>query len=234
MAKARDIIKAALRKIEVLGSGKDLSAEDASDGLEALNGMISAWSVEGAMIYTETKETFNLTSNKGSYTIGSGGDFDTTRPTKIDAAYVRHGGVDYPLTIEGKNDYSIISDKESTGIPSKLYYDENYPLGNIYLWPVPSGSMEITLVTEKPLSEFSSLNTEFAMPPEYKRALIFNLAVEISPEYGRTPHPNVSAIARTSKSVVKTQNRRNDKKTVAIDSAFVSAGSFNIRTGRYN
>lgn len=234
MTTARDIIKASLRKLQVLGTGKSLAAEDATDALEALNAMIASWSIEGAMVYTETKETFNLTSGQEVYTIGSGGDFDTTRPTKIDAAYVGYNGTDYPLQIEGKTSYSTIADKDAQGIPSKLYYDENYPLGNVYLWHAPNGSMTLTLFTEKPLTEFTGLDTDFAMPPEYKRALIYNLAVDIAPEYEKTPLPQVTTTAKISKEIIKVQNRRNDKKVMAVDSALASAGIYNIYTGQYN
>lgn len=231
MTTARDIIKAALRKIQVLGTGRKLAAEDAADALEALNAMIASWSVEGALVYTETREVFNLTSGKAVYSIGSGADFDTVRPTQIDAAYVRYSGSDYTLDLESKSDRASIVDKDETGIPSNAYYDENYPLANLYLWPVPLADMTITIFTEKPLTEFTDLDTDFSMPPEYKRALIYNLAVEVAPEYDRTPLQQVVATASKSKEIVQNQNRRNDSKILTVDSAIVNSNTYNIYTG---
>lgn len=46
MATATDIIKGALRKLGVLASNEELSAEDATDGLEALNDMCNAWAAQ--------------------------------------------------------------------------------------------------------------------------------------------------------------------------------------------
>lgn len=50
MATAQDIIKGAMRKLGVLASNEEPSAEDATDGLEALNDMCNAW--DGQDIYT--------------------------------------------------------------------------------------------------------------------------------------------------------------------------------------
>ena len=46
MATATDIIKGALRKLGVLASNEEPSAEDATDGLEALHDMCNAWAAQ--------------------------------------------------------------------------------------------------------------------------------------------------------------------------------------------
>jgi hypothetical protein len=47
MATALDIITRALRKIKVLASGESPSSEESADCLDALNDMLSAWSISG-------------------------------------------------------------------------------------------------------------------------------------------------------------------------------------------
>lgn len=210
MTTARDIIESALRKIHVLGVGSSLSGEEADQALDALNTMIASLSVEGMMIYAETIESFSLVSGTSTYTIGTGGDFNTSRPTVIKSATVNLGDDDIRLSLIDFIQYSSIPDKTNGGDPTALYYDANYSLGNIKVWPVPISNGTLTLYSEKPLTEFTDLNTDFAMPPEYKRHLIYALAVELGPEYEREPSPTIIRIANQSKRAIKAQNNKNN------------------------
>jgi hypothetical protein len=57
--------------------------------LGKLNAMLESWSLDRRMCYSVTQESFALTASTGTYTIGSGGAFNTARPTKILNAFVR-------------------------------------------------------------------------------------------------------------------------------------------------
>lgn len=211
MATARDLIKDALRKIQVLGKGQSLDSDEANDALRALNQMLASWSAEGSLVFAETRETFNLGSTI-SYTIGSGGDFDTTRPVFIKSAYTTRSGIDYPINQIDVNAYDRIPIKDLAGggEPEYLYYDAAYPLATIYLYPRPTGGT-ITLTSVKQLTQFTSLNTIFNFPPEYEEALVYNLAIRLAPEYEREPARQVVKIARASKKTIEGQNERNNK-----------------------
>ena len=229
MTTARDIINSAYRKIGVLGQGQSLSASEINDALEALNDMIESWSLEGALIYTETKETFNLTGAV-SYTIGSGQTFDTELPNKIVSAYITENGEDTPVNIISQNSYSEIADKDELGSTQDIYFDGNYPTANIYVWPVKSG-ITLTLFTEKSLNTFDNVTTDFAMPPAYKRALKYNLAVEVAPEFEKEASRTVKNIAKNSLKLIKAQNKKNNKDPVSLDPIYLRRGRFDIRTG---
>ena len=61
MATARDIVTRSMRLIGALAAGETASAEDASDGLDALNGMLHGWAVEGVdLIHTTLALTDTL------------------------------------------------------------------------------------------------------------------------------------------------------------------------------
>lgn len=216
MATARDIIEAALRKIHVLGKGSSLDDDEAQDALETLNAMMATWSAQGDLIFTESRETFNLT-NAASYTIGSGGDFNTTRPLYFRYVYVSDGSTDYPVKEIDSQQYASITQKNIGNIPQVYYYDAGFPLGTIFLYPVPSSVSTITLYSFKPLTSFSGLTTTFSMPEEYKAALIYNLAVWIAPEYEREASLSTQRIAKRSKNAVMAQNKRNEFFTSLID-----------------
>lgn len=229
MATAREFINSAMRKIQVLGAGSVLTNKEAQNALEGMNDMIASWSTQGALIYTEEKETFTLTSAL-SYTIGSGGDINTTTPKKITSAYVTYAGCDYPLQIIDSKEYSCIADKDCVGVPTQLYFNGDYPLGKIYVWPIQSGAT-VTIFSEKPLTEFTDLDTVFAMPSEYRRAIKNNLAVEMAPEYEAEAPPTIKRIAKQSLDWVRAQNRKNDKGVIKVDSAFLTQRRYDINRG---
>jgi hypothetical protein len=192
--------------------------------------MLASWSTDGALIFTETKETFTLTGAE-SYTIATGGAFNTTSPNDIIAAYVTRTGTDTHLQVIDATEYAKIADKDGTGTPLKIYYDQNYPTPKIYIYPVNQEATTITLISEKALTGFSSLDTVFAMPAEYERALIHNLAIEMASEFGKEPTMTVKRIAKESLDNVKRQNKKNNKGIVVYDG--IVRGGYDIYSGQY-
>lgn len=231
MTTARDIIKSALRKIAVLGTGASLDSNEAEDARRLLNSMLSSWSVEGNLVYVETKETFNLTTAR-IYTIGSGADFDTVRPINIKSAYVSQGGTDYPITSYNNAQYSHLSNKDTTsGIPDVYYYDGDFPTAKVYLYPAPNSVATITLNSIKPLMSFPDLTTDFALPEEYLLAIEYNLAVLIAPEYEREASPTVKQTANLSKETVGAQASKYNYAKSITDAPLMGGGNFNIYEG---
>lgn len=204
MTTARTIIKKAMQKVGALVKSENPSSDEANDGLDALNALIDSWGNDSLNVYARAWETFPLTSS-ASYTIGTGGDFNTVRPTNIVAAYLRSGTVDYPIEVIDDEAYSTIVFKSLQGISYFLNYDNAYPLGIIRLYPVPSGSYSIFLLTEKALTQFTDLDTNLSMPPGTERALIYNLAIELAPEYGQQVSGEVASMAAESLGLIRTK-----------------------------
>ena len=231
MTTARDIIKSALRKIAVLGAGSSLSNEEAQDGLDLLNGILSEWSAAGGLIFNETSETFNLTGAI-SYTVGSGGDFNTSRPTQITSLFTSSGGIDYIAHEYSSAQYASLAYKNAEGYPDIYYYDNNYPLGTIYLYPKPTGVSTITINSVKELTSFTTLDAAFSMPAEYRIALEHNLAVYIAPEYEKEASITIQRVAKRTKNAILTQNNHNRRNIATLDVPCSTRGVFNIYTGR--
>jgi hypothetical protein len=208
MTTARTIIKKAFQRNGILTQGESLTADEASDGLDSLNSMIGSWSNDSLLIYARLSESFPL-SNQASYTIGTGGDFNTERPLQILTAFTRIGTIDYQMRIINSIEYdSIIQKSLQSSIPEVLVYDPSNPLGRITIYPVPTtGTLHIR--TEKKLSQFTTLDTELDLPPGWERALIFNLAVETAGEYGQPVEQATYEIAMDSLSKIKTAVARN-------------------------
>jgi hypothetical protein len=237
MSTVRDLIFDSLKKIHVVGIGQNLTADQEQSAFRALNDLLESWSVEGGLVFQQTQETFSVTTNQQVYTIGSGADFDTVRPFDIEALYTTIGTTDYPASAYGQRDWANIADKTSaTGVPDVYYYDNNHTIGRIYFYPVPSGVNTVTIFSRKPIVEFNSINDTVDMPSGYRRALVYNLAVELAPEYEREPLPTVIKIANQAKSNVFSYNSRNKKIRSDPTSALLynEGDNFNIYTGQFD
>lgn len=232
MSSVRDIINGSLRLIEELGAGQTPSAEDTQDAFSALLSMMDSWSIQGGNIFTEVIETFSLNTGVSTYTIGTGGDFNTARPVKLRAVTYSLGNdtFDQDLEILDMEEYAYQNDKTTVGYPKRVYYNANYPLASMIFHPVPSAG-SVKIYSEKPLSTFTSINDTVVMPPGYERALKYNLAVEIAPEYGKQPSQTVMALAVESKNAIEVKNLENDKNTMTADDGLLEQKTFNIFSG---
>lgn len=235
---AEDIIKAALRKLRVFQAGGTLPPEDADDCLSVLNDMLDFWSSESLMIYALTHEAFALTASQSMFTIGPGGDFQTTRPESVDVAssFVRDASSnDTYLEPMTEREYRQIGLKSGSGlnsIPSRLWYDPQYPLGRLQFdCPLTSG-YTLHLASLKPFDQFPDLTTEVSLPAGYRQALVYNLAVMLAPEYGKKVSPEVGAIAVQSKSHLEHKNARPIMADMSGVPGYTGGREFNVLTGR--
>lgn len=204
---AQTIIDRAMRLIGALESGESPTADETADALIALNQMIDSWRNDRLIAYKLTNHTLTLVNGDNTYTIGSGGDINTTRPVKIDSAFVTEGGIDYPVEIIGKSAFDAISDKTTqSNLPSRLYYDPAYPTANIKLYPTPSTANVLTVSVWEPIGTFATAATSISLPPGYERALTYNLACEIAPEFQQPVPPKVEQNAIDSLAAIKRIN----------------------------
>lgn len=206
MTTARDTVKGALRLIGVISSVDEPAAEEADDALSAMNQMLASWWVSRFTAVSTPQTSFALTANDGTYTIGASGDINTIRPSTIYEAHITQGGIDYPLRVISLQEYESISLKDTGGgIPEFLAVRPGYPLSTIHLYPTPGTGC--TLVMDKIAAPSDlTLATTMPYPPEWIRAIRYNLAIELSPEYGVTPSPAVVAIAESSLAAIMRTN----------------------------
>lgn len=203
MTTARTIIKKSMQKAGILFKDEDPSADEITDGLDSLNALLSSWSTDSLLCYARVLESFPLTS-AGEYTIGIGQDFNTTTPISIIAATIRWDSFDYALDILREEIFEqYITDKNIAGLPRYMSYNNGYPIGRIRLNPTPMSAYTLRLLSERLLSQFA-LDDTVDLPAGWERALIYNLAVELAPEYGMEIAPKTQDIADKSLGAIKT------------------------------
>lgn len=203
MATAQTVIDAALRLMSI----KSPSSGDRDNGLLALNSLLGLLSAQKLVIQQIINESFTLTIGTSSYTIGSGGDFDTVRPTRIVDAWIRNSNDrDYPVELMTRERYNDIEIKTIETRPDRLYYATEYSLGKIYFNTEPSAAETLYIDSWKPLTALAALGTTVDLPPEYEDFLILTLAVRYAPEKSVVMVPTVYVDAKEAKKVIKSLN----------------------------
>jgi hypothetical protein len=206
-----DIISLALKTANVIGVGQTPLAQDINDSFNQLNMMMAQWQRRRYMVYELVTVSLQSTGAE-SYTIGLGQQFNITRPVKLEFAYFRMNSgtplpVDYPLQVlRAQEDYDRISIKNLNAFPQYVYYDTGYPVGNIFVWPVPNNQYEIFLSVMVQLQKFNTISDQIVLPPEYLDALHWNLARRLCVVYGVPITPELTGYAEASMRAIEEVN----------------------------
>jgi len=236
---ALNIISRAASMVGVKIIGQDLSSNEQSDYLALFNDMIESWANDNFLLYHRAEDTKTLTVSTASYTIGSSGDIDTTRPQVIKEAFIRDSSNDdHPIEILPIDQYWDIRSKGNTGRPFELYYDPDFAtgLGKIYLYYTPDTAETLYLESLKELGSFAATSTNVVLPPGYNLALWLNLAILIGRSRGKKITADLMRDAKDAKNALKRRNIHALLKSTRLEVAELnspSAGRGNINTGWY-
>lgn len=230
MGTALNIITKAMLKVGILTKTEAPSSDEANDALDTLNDLLSSWSNDSMLITSRVTELFNLTAGVLNYNIGPGQTFDTVRPIHIVESHIIDGIISYESMYQCPDEvYQGFNLKTLQSIPSSLNYSNAFPVGTIKLYPSPASGYTLSITSEKELSQFT-LNETVSLPPGWNRALIYNLAVELAPEYGQEVDQLTLKIANDAKAAIA----RSIMKIRTLDAPpLTEIGQFNIYTGYY-
>ena len=210
MATAISLITRAMKLARVLSKGEQPDADESADGLAALNSMMDALSIQRDNCYYVPEETLTLVPNQATYTMGSGGDLNTTRPTRIeDACFIRYTNYDLQLELLNFEAYAgVVAKTTASTLPSFLFVDMQNPLVRLTFWPVPTSASAVAhIFSWKQLQQFAALTDVLALPPGYEEMIAFNLAVRWAcPEFGQPVTPEVAAMAIGTLRAIKNIN----------------------------
>lgn len=152
----RDIITLALKEAGVLGVGQTALAEDINDGLTLLQRMLAQWQKKRWIVPSLYDISMSGNGN-ASNPIGPGQYWNAERPDKIQAAYfIQNGGgsnaVSFNLIpIFSYENYAQLALKQLASWPQYFFYDNQYPNGNVFIWPIPDNTYQIHLVLKSPI-----------------------------------------------------------------------------------
>jgi hypothetical protein len=208
---AQIIITASLQALGAVAAGETPSTEDLALGLSTLNLLTESWSTDKNFIFGMQSTIQNLVTATQSYTIGTGGTFNVTRPIKIEDAKLvlvdpgatSTGKLRLPLDIINHEQFAALNPRTLAGTtPLKMYNDHAVPLSTLYFWPIPTfatNTPQVELFYWIPLTTFATLSTSVDLAPGYSRALTYNLAVDLMPAFGTVTAPTAPAIINLAK-----------------------------------
>jgi hypothetical protein len=248
-----DLIKDALNLIGVIAADETPTASDQQSCLRALTRMIGSWSNENLMLYRLSREVFELVPGQYIYTVGDGGDFDTTRPMSVVGAasgpliktpiydpldpevitgYDLKVDLEIPMEVQSYQKWMGTTLKTtSSTIATRLYVEGTSPLETFHIYMVPSQQYGLVVYALKELVIGDDLNVDLGLPPGYDDALVNNLAVKICPLFARPVSAELDRDARMSKGNIKTKNSRVILSTSDAFRLNSDRRSFNILSG---
>jgi hypothetical protein len=212
----QSLLSGALMKLGALSVGGVMPADEATQNFLWANQMLDSWGLEPYTIPFEKREVFALISGQGSpanpYTIGPGGDFDTVRPEWLKRAGLLQLSVsphvEIPRDLLTDQAYAAIAIKDlASSYFTGVYYNAEYPLGKINLYPVPNtASNSLVLYSNQPIPGFAALTTDYIFPAGYAQVIEDNLACLLADPYGRSVPPNIARRAGRGLSALKRSN----------------------------
>jgi len=180
MANATQIIERAYTLIGVKALGEPMTAEESQYALDSLNSMIDAWNTQP--FYSPTVNEIVTIVSGLPITIGTGMMINVDRPPVVlNGSFVRINNVDFVLEWITREQYQDLMVKNvASPIPCFGFYDQNFPTGNIYLWPYPTAGTEFHLQLPYQIPQFADLTTDYTLIPGYLKAMQYSLAEELA------------------------------------------------------
>lgn len=209
---AIDLIRRSMYLINAVAAGEIPDDADLNDALLTLNEMLDGWDIQPLATFAGPNENWTLTPGVSVYDWGPTAvppNFTSARPVFINNVTCVRGGVATPVQVISQDEYDSIPLK-STAQPliERVLYVNSFPLGQLTCYPVPTEAVVLNFNTNLQLVGPLTLQSSIAMPPGYIRAIRYNLAVDLWPEYtnATTDIGSIKEIAKKALGQVKVSN----------------------------
>ena len=197
------VITLALRKLGVLEIGSSPDPDTVANAAMSLNLLIKQLSTDGLKLWKITELIIPLTSGQTTYTLGGSTStlmYDSLNPTvaitdkplKAIQGFYRNmqstPPIDTPVMLVSKQEYNVLGSKFSTGTANTIFYDPRNLNGVLYVYLTPDlnaqTNLQLHIVAQLPLNDLTSALDIPDFPNEWMNCLVWNLADQLSLEYG--------------------------------------------------
>ena len=241
MTTAKTLIMSSLQQLRVYGPGETANDADLELGLVQLNYLLESLSNDSAACFAILEQLLPLVPNKQTYTIGHGGDLNGTRPIRLiygpGAAYlVDNNNVTVSIDVWPQDRWNDIGYKgENADYPSVIFYDPQFPLANLNVWPIPTLAYTLHFDSYQALADLPTYTTALSLPPGYEPMLQHNLSVWLKPFYrGAQLDPIIEKLALRTLRIIKRMNKRQNYADFDAELLQRGAGAYDIYSDSYH
>lgn len=216
----RDMLTECLRDINVVAYNDTPRAPDIFLALRRFNTFIDDLKAQRLFISKTLRRVYDLVASTASYQIGPTAvapNWVDVRPEDIGlAGYVDSVSnptdpTETPMTVLTDAQWARTSIKSQTSTqPTALWYETSFPLGRVWLRPVPTEAGKVALYVPTPMDEVSvdstGLATALYLPPGYRSMIQSNVALDLCDPFEKVPSPTLISRAALSMSRVAKAN----------------------------
>jgi hypothetical protein len=190
------IITRALRIVGAIGQGETPSSTAVTEAAEALNDLVKEWETDGMPLWAVTNSSLTPIAGTAAYTVGIGLTTNIPAPLKIIQAWgrVTASGLDTPILVITRQEYTMLGNKTSSGAVSQLWYNPpggiaaTESVGTITLYPTPDTNYAtyntVNFNYQRPFMDFDSSTDVPDFPQYWYNAVKWGLADQLAYEYG--------------------------------------------------
>lgn len=168
----------------LLQEGQSPSGEQIVTGMRKLEDMINLWQTQGLKLWLMEDLSVTLVSGQGTYTFGPAGTVVMDKPLRVIEAYYRDvNAVRRPLIPLSWNDYTRLSQITQVGQLNSYFVDKQQAALSVFFWLIPdavAATGTAHLVIQRQVAGLVNLTDTMNFPPEWRIALRWGLADEIS------------------------------------------------------
>jgi len=168
-------------------------------------------SVNTTSVTMSQNATATPSINPDVFTYTVPGNIPMNRPLRFREGFTRsnsnQANLDYTFKFTDFDNYKRELLKNVQGPwPYIAAYQPTFPYGQLYVYPAPGSNYTAHIFSDLILSEFANTTSFYSLPQGYSRALKKLLALELAPNYGKTPSPQLILQAKEAKELLRGTN----------------------------
>jgi hypothetical protein len=176
---AADFVRAAMGEIAAIEPGTQPDADEQTDCILRLNGLLKSWAIKGVSLFRESSVTITTTPATAAVTLAAGVRSVSSARLVVSATNERQ------LWPMGRTDYLSLPNKASAGAPTIYYLDRQRDAAVIYFWPVSATAASVKLDYDRYPDTVTSGTETLDIRQEYHETVWTNLAVRIAGIFGQ-------------------------------------------------
>lgn len=178
------IIYDAMQDSGKLRQGNVPTSEDYEKHGRRLLDLIKLWCTQGLKLWLELDQSITLVAGTTSYTLGPGGSIITAKPMRVTQGYFQDAnGNRRPIFAISREEYLRLANVTQQGAVTQYFVDKQQANLVVSFWNTPDATAALGtahLLIQQQVTTFTNLTETMNFPEEWRIALRWGLADEIS------------------------------------------------------